>query len=85
MVTSSTKGRRLLMPPRKADTALWRLGDLAGCAWASAWLGTSRARGWSRWPGTPVYGAPYGEFENEKGTPADAAMIRAALAAASRM
>ncbi len=28
---------------------------------------------------------PYGEFENEKGTPADAAVIRAALAAAARM
>ena len=35
--------------------------------------------------GTPVYGTPYGEFENEKGTPADAEVIRAALAAATRM
>ena len=43
------------------------------------------ADGWRQQPGTPVYGAPYGEFENEKGTPADAAVIRAALAAASRM
>ena len=41
--------------------------------------------GWRQQPGTPVYGAPYGEFENEKGTPADAAVIRAALAAATRM
>jgi hypothetical protein len=43
------------------------------------------ADGWRQQPGTPVYGAPYGEFENEKGTPADAAVIRAALAAATRM
>lgn len=43
------------------------------------------ADGWRQQPGTPVYGAPYGEFENEKGTPADAGVIRAALAAATRM
>jgi predicted dinucleotide-binding enzyme len=43
------------------------------------------ADGWRQQPGTPVYGPPYGEFENEKGTPADAATIRAALAAATRM
>ncbi|MDX6420988.1 MAG: 8-hydroxy-5-deazaflavin:NADPH oxidoreductase [Trebonia sp.] len=43
------------------------------------------ADGWRQQPGTPVYGAPYGEFENEKGAPADAAVIRAALAAATRM
>ena len=41
--------------------------------------------GWRQQPGTPVYGAPYGEFENVKGTPADATIIRAALAAATRM
>ena len=33
------------------------------------------ADGWRQQPGTPVYGAPYGEFENEKGTPADAAVV----------
>ena len=43
------------------------------------------ADSWRQQPGTPVYGAPYGEFENEKGTPANAAIIRAALAAATRM
>jgi 8-hydroxy-5-deazaflavin:NADPH oxidoreductase len=43
------------------------------------------ADGWRQQPGSPVYGAPYGEFENEKGTPADAAVIRAALSAAVRM
>jgi hypothetical protein len=42
------------------------------------------AEGWRQEPGTPVYGAPYGPFENEKGTPADEAVIRAALAAATR-
>jgi 8-hydroxy-5-deazaflavin:NADPH oxidoreductase len=35
-------------------------------------------------PGTPAYGPPYGAFDNEKGTPASAAVIRAALAAATR-
>jgi predicted dinucleotide-binding enzyme len=43
------------------------------------------ADGWRQQAGTPAYGAPYGEFENEKGTPAGAAVIRAALAAATRM
>ena len=38
---------------------------------------------WRQQPGTPVYGAPYGEFENEKGTPASAEVIGAALAAAT--
>ena len=43
------------------------------------------AGSWRQQPGTPAYGTPYGEFANEKGTPADAAVIRAALAAATRM
>jgi predicted dinucleotide-binding enzyme len=42
------------------------------------------AEGWRQLPGTPVYGAPYGSFDNEKGTPAGADVIRAALAAATR-
>jgi len=42
------------------------------------------AEGWRMEPGTPVYGAPYGTFEDEKGTPASAAVIGAALAQASR-
>jgi 8-hydroxy-5-deazaflavin:NADPH oxidoreductase len=42
------------------------------------------AEGWRQQPGTPVYGAPYGSFDDEKGTPADEAVIRAALEAASR-
>jgi predicted dinucleotide-binding enzyme len=42
------------------------------------------ADGWRQLPGTPVYGAPYGSFDDEKGTPAGADVIRAALAAATR-
>jgi 8-hydroxy-5-deazaflavin:NADPH oxidoreductase len=42
------------------------------------------AEGWRQQPGTPAYGIPYGEFENEKGIPAAEAVIRAALAAATR-
>jgi hypothetical protein len=30
------------------------------------------ANGWRQLPGTPVYGTPYGTFDNEKGTPAGA-------------
>jgi predicted dinucleotide-binding enzyme len=46
------------------------VGALAGC--------------WRQQPGTPAYGPPYGTFDDEKGTPASAAAIRAALAAATR-
>jgi 8-hydroxy-5-deazaflavin:NADPH oxidoreductase len=42
------------------------------------------ADSWRQQPGTPVYGPPYGSFDNEKGTPAGAAVISAALAAATR-
>lgn len=42
------------------------------------------AEGWRQQPGTPVYGTPYGSFDDEKGTPADAGVIRAALAAARK-
>jgi predicted dinucleotide-binding enzyme len=42
------------------------------------------ADSWRQQPGTPVYGPPYGDFENEKGTPAAEEVIRAALAAATR-
>jgi 8-hydroxy-5-deazaflavin:NADPH oxidoreductase len=42
------------------------------------------ADGWRQQPGTPAYGPPYGDFENEKGTPAGADVIQAALAAATR-
>ena len=44
----------------------------------------SLADSWRQEPGTPVYGAPYGPFSLEKGTPASEETIRAALAAATR-
>jgi len=46
--------------------------------------GGTLADSWHQEPGTPVYGAPYGPFSSETGRPADAATIRAALAAARR-
>ena len=46
--------------------------------------GGTLADSWRQEPGTPVYGAPYGPFTSETGHPADAATIRAALAAAHR-
>jgi len=39
---------------------------------------------WRQQPGTPVYGPPYGTFDNEKGQPAGEDVIRADLAAATR-
>jgi 8-hydroxy-5-deazaflavin:NADPH oxidoreductase len=42
------------------------------------------AEGWRQQPGTPVYGTPYGSFQDAKGTPAGADAIRQALAAAER-
>jgi 8-hydroxy-5-deazaflavin:NADPH oxidoreductase len=44
----------------------------------------SLAGSWRQEPGTPVYGAPYGPFSDEAGTPAPAAKIRAALTGAHR-
>jgi hypothetical protein len=44
----------------------------------------SLADSWRQEPGTPVYGPPYGSFDNERGTPAGAEAIRSALAAATR-
>jgi predicted dinucleotide-binding enzyme len=42
------------------------------------------AEGWRQQPGTPVYGTPYGSFQDPKGSPASAGAIRQALAAAER-
>jgi hypothetical protein len=39
---------------------------------------------WRQDAGTPCYGAPYGSFTDEAGTPADAATVAAALAEAQR-
>ena len=46
--------------------------------------GGTLADSWHQEPNTPVYGAPYGPFSSETGHPANAAIIRTALAAASR-
>jgi len=42
------------------------------------------AASWRQEPGQPVYGTPYGSFDDEKGTPAPAGVIRAAIDAAAR-
>ncbi len=42
------------------------------------------AESWRQEPGSPVYGAPYGPFDDAAGHPASADAIRAALAAATR-
>jgi predicted dinucleotide-binding enzyme len=39
--------------------------------------------GWRQQPGQPVYGTPYGPYSDERGRPASAGTIRAALAAAA--
>ena len=44
----------------------------------------SLAESWRQDSGSPAYGAPYGPFSDETGTPAGVAKIRAALAAAHR-
>jgi len=42
------------------------------------------AESWRQQPDEPVYGAPYGPFDNELGHPAGEETIRTALAAARR-
>jgi predicted dinucleotide-binding enzyme len=42
------------------------------------------ADSWQQETGTPVWGTPYGPYSNEKGQPASAEAIRAALATARR-
>jgi len=44
----------------------------------------SLADSWRQEAGTPVYGTPYGPFEDEKGHPAGEPVIREGLAAAAR-
>ena len=44
----------------------------------------SLAESWRQDSGSPAYGAPYGPFSDQTGTPANVAKIRAALAAAHR-
>jgi len=42
------------------------------------------AEGWRVQPGQPAYGPPYGTFDNPQGTPASAAKLAEAVAAAKR-
>ncbi|MBO0691260.1 MAG: NAD(P)-binding domain-containing protein [Acidimicrobiaceae bacterium] len=42
----------------------------------------SLSESWRQQPGTPVYGTPYGSFDDERGTPAGEEAIRSALLAA---
>ncbi len=85
--------RSLARPSGAADrTALPIAGDDAGAkAAVTAYLDSIGydavdagpvADSWRQEPGTPAYGTPYGPFSDETGTPATAAKIRSALAAA---
>ena len=87
--------RSLARPPGAADrTALPIAGDDAAAkAAVTAFLDSIGydavdagpvADSWRQEPGTPAYGTPYGPFSDETGTPATAAKIRSALAAARR-
>ena len=58
-------------------------GFLDSIGWGAVDTGLL-ADSWRQEPGTPVYGTPYGPFEDEKGHPAGEDVIRAALAAATR-
>jgi predicted dinucleotide-binding enzyme len=42
------------------------------------------AESWRQQPGQPVYATPYGSFDDDAGTPADAGAIRGALSGARR-
>jgi 8-hydroxy-5-deazaflavin:NADPH oxidoreductase len=64
-----------------AKAAITQFLDSIGCGAVDV---GALADGWRMQPGTPVYGPPYGSFDNEKGTPASEAVIRTALAAATR-
>ncbi len=87
--------RSLARPPGAADRSALPIAgdDAAAKAAVTAFLDSIGydavdagpvAESWRQEPGTPVYGAPYGPFSDETGTPAGAAKIRAALAAALR-
>jgi 8-hydroxy-5-deazaflavin:NADPH oxidoreductase len=64
-----------------AKSAVTEFLDSIG--WGAVDAGTL-AGSWRQQPGTPVYGHPYGPFDNPAGTPASADTIRAALAEATR-
>ncbi len=64
-----------------AKAAVTRLLESVGYGVVDA---GSLADSWRQATGTPVWGAPYGPFSNEKGQPVGADAIRAALAEATR-
>lgn len=85
----------LARPAGAADRSFLPIAgdDLAAKAAVTAFLDSigygavdagTLAGSWRQEPGTPVYGAPYGTFDNPAGTPASADAIRAALAQATR-
>ena len=87
--------RSLARPPGAADRSALPIAgdDAAAKAAVTAFLDSIGydavdagpvAESWRQEPGTPAYGAPYGPFLDETGTPAGAAKIRAVLAAAHR-
>jgi len=78
-------GGRGRLPVSMTTLGLIGSGRIGGTVAKLAVDAGSLTESWRQQPGTPVYGTPYGEFENEKGTPAGADVIRAALAAATRM
>ena len=74
------------------ERTVYELTDAGGQA-AGAWLDAigygavdagPLADSWRQEPGTPVYGHPYGPFDDEHGHPASAEVIKSALAAATR-
>ena len=85
----------LSRPPGAADRSFLPIAgdDLEAKAAVTAFLDSigygavdagGLAESWRQQPGTPVYGTPYGSFNDEKGSPAGAEAIRTALAAATR-
>jgi hypothetical protein len=87
--------RSLARPAGAADRSFLPIaGDDAGAkAQVTAFLDAigygavdvgSLADSWRQEPGTPVYGPPYGTFTDPAGTPASEAVIRTAVAEATR-
>lgn len=78
-------GDRTFLPMASDDIsakeAVARLLDAIGYGTVDA---GALADSWLQQPGSPVYGTPYGSFSDAAGSPAPAARIREALAAAAR-
>ena len=87
--------RSLARPTGAADRSYLPIAgdDAAAKAFVTQFLDTigygavdagALADSWRQQPGSPAYGAPYGSFSNEAGTPASEAKVRQALAQATR-